>query len=485
MDKRNRLPSPLWIAIGVCCIAFVGDSVYRAAAFPMTHDESLSYAIYGWDHSWAATANNHVLNTQLMRLCARLFGSSELAVRLPNIVAQFFYLGAVLTLLSRVHRALLVPAFAILTLNLFQFDYFAMARGYGLEFACLAVSLAFFVRAVDGKEDGTPSLTWFGCSLIAGAGATLANFSAFYVYVALCVVSAWLMVTDETHVRPRRGGWIPVVSILGSAGLWFLAIVFRASQMQQDHMFYEGGSRGFFSDTVVTLVQGSFFAPSPDEGAVRGVALAAVIGVGLFAALAAWSAWRMRRIATVPVLLGAMLLVAILLPVAQHALTGFLLPIGRQAIYYVPLTWLMVIFAADAGMASLGRSRSANATPLWIVAIAVTWLFAAAFSPLRCYSCYTDRHIKEVLATLDADRQKAFPGEQIALRNTWELEPLINFYRVTRGLVWLEPANRDPVEVRNNQYIYGVARDLTPIETVPHVVIASFSDSGTALWRVR
>jgi hypothetical protein len=124
-------------------------------------------------------------------------------------------------------------------------------------------------------------------------------------------------------------------------------------------------------------------------------------------------------------------------------------------------------------------------TLVWVLAIAAAWLFVAAFSPLRCYSCWTDVHIKEVLETLDADRRVAFPTEHITLANTWELEPLLNFYRVTHRLDWLERATRDPVGVRKNQYIYAVTRDLTPLQAVPHTVLASFPDSGTALWRLK
>src|SRR3954464_1912703 len=162
---RNRLEAFFWGGPGVCSVAFVGESIYRAAAFPITHDEALSFAIYGWDHSWSTTPNNHLLNTQLMRACWKLFGSSELSLRLPNVAAHVVYLGAILLLLSRVRRSLVIPGFALLTLYLFQFDYFAMARGYGLELAGIDSSLFFFVRAVDANARGTASLPWFGLAL--------------------------------------------------------------------------------------------------------------------------------------------------------------------------------------------------------------------------------------------------------------------------------------------------------------------------------
>jgi hypothetical protein len=320
---------------------------------------------------------------------------------------------------------------------------------------------------------------------MAGAGATLANLSALYFYAPLGAVSAWLMMTDESHARPRREGWLPVAAILGAGGLCALVVIARGLRMQQERMLYVGGASGFFNDTIVTLVQGSFFAPPYDDHVVRTTAVALVIVVGLSAALAIWIAWRARRGVTVPVLLGTMLAIAVLLPIAQHALTGLLLPIGRWGLYYVPLAWVMVIFAADAGMTSLGRWRLANVIALWVVATAVAGLVGVAFSPVQSYEGFTDTHIKEVLATLDADRQTAFPTERIVVADSWELEPVLNFYRVTRRLAWLTPLTRDPVEVGNNHYIYGIARDLAPLKAVPHVELASFPDSGTALWRVR
>ena len=477
----------LWAGIGLCCVVLVGESVYRAAAFPITHDEALSFAIYSWDHSWADTPANHLLNTQLMRVCARLFGTSELAIRLPNVVAHAVYLGAVVLLLSRMRRVFVVPAFALWTLNLFQFDYFAMARGYGLELAAIAASLWCFVRAVDGKAAGTASLPWFGGALMAGAAAILSNLTAFYFYTALCAVCGWLMVTDKSHLRLRRDGWLPVIVIFGAAGLCALVVINRAFRLQQAHMLYGGGADGFFSDTVVSLVAGSFFAPPYNNDIVRAAAVVMIAVLVLFAALAVWTAWRARRFATVTMLLGTMLAIAILVPMTQHALTGSLLPVGRWALYYMPLAWAMVIFAADAGMASRHAAgwRLANVISLWAVAAAVAGLVGVAFNPVRSYGGFTDTHVKEVLATLDSDRQIVFPGERIAVGNNWELEPILNFYRVTRHLGWLAPATRHPLEAGNNHYLYGFARDLAALHDVPHAELASFPDSGTALWRIR
>src|SRR4030088_2311217 len=103
----------LWIAVGACAVALVCTSAYRAAVLPMSHDESVSYAIFNGEGYWASTANNHLLNTYLMRLCARVFGSSEFPLRLPNVTAQIFYLVAIVSVLSRVRRALVLPGFLL------------------------------------------------------------------------------------------------------------------------------------------------------------------------------------------------------------------------------------------------------------------------------------------------------------------------------------------------------------------------------------
>jgi hypothetical protein len=128
-------------------------NVYRAATQSLVHDEAFTWQAYlsgpvseiftRWD------ANLHFLSTLLMRVSTRLFGFSELALRLPSVLADAWYFVSVYRL-AQERRLLLGVALA--ALNPLVLDFLVAARGYGLALACLMYGLlccerSRFVRA--------------------------------------------------------------------------------------------------------------------------------------------------------------------------------------------------------------------------------------------------------------------------------------------------------------------------------------------------
>ena len=69
---------------------------WRAAHQSITHDEAFSYFrfIYGpWSSLWSRyDAANHVLYSFLAKVSVTIFGLSEGALRLPAVVAGFFFM---------------------------------------------------------------------------------------------------------------------------------------------------------------------------------------------------------------------------------------------------------------------------------------------------------------------------------------------------------------------------------------------------------
>jgi hypothetical protein len=178
----HRFTGALLLLAGIGLLA---SSIYRAATGPFTIDESLSFAIFSWDPSWGAKANNHLLNTWLMQWCSRLFGNSELALRLPNVLAHGVYLGCALALVRRVRSAgLQIVGFVLLNLNLFLLDFFSLARGYGLALAFELLSLYWVVRGF--TEEPRWNLGKYPyLSISAASLAVLANFSFLDYYLPL------------------------------------------------------------------------------------------------------------------------------------------------------------------------------------------------------------------------------------------------------------------------------------------------------------
>jgi hypothetical protein len=127
-----------------------GQSSYRAATQSITHDEACTYNwfvvrpanLFNYD------TNNHVLFTYTAMATVAVLGPSELALRLPTVVAAAGFALAVLLLLRRALPAagwFELAALATLS-NPLVLDYLTAARGYGLALALLFSALAAGVR---------------------------------------------------------------------------------------------------------------------------------------------------------------------------------------------------------------------------------------------------------------------------------------------------------------------------------------------------
>ncbi len=242
-----------WALLLAGAAALLAASAYRAATFPFTHDESLSFAIFNWDLGQGATANNHLLNTLLMQGCARLFGHSEFALRLPNVLAHVMFLLCTLALLRRCRSVVLrLAGFVILNLNLLALDFFCLARGYGLALAFQMASLLLLVRAFERQRTFRTDV---GLAVLAGSLAVLANFAFLNYYLPLLLAGGWLLLTDASHRRFRRDGLPAAAALLGASGVFVAAVLFRMIQLQRHGELYFGGTTSFFQDTVIGLVR--------------------------------------------------------------------------------------------------------------------------------------------------------------------------------------------------------------------------------------
>ena len=113
-----------------CSLLLFGYSSYRACHLSFTHDESLSYMIVAFNADWYFTANNHPLNTRLMRWCLHWLGDREWALRLPNVASHALYLTfGILLLMELKDTTLMLVGFVLLNLNTtLMVRYFSLLR---------------------------------------------------------------------------------------------------------------------------------------------------------------------------------------------------------------------------------------------------------------------------------------------------------------------------------------------------------------------
>src|ERR1039457_5614163 len=95
-------------------------------------------------------ANNHVLNTLLVRISTARFHLTELSLRLPSLLAGVLYLWVVFRMARRLFGD--GPAFlavvGLLTLNPIVVDALSEARGYGMALASWMLALELILELV-------------------------------------------------------------------------------------------------------------------------------------------------------------------------------------------------------------------------------------------------------------------------------------------------------------------------------------------------
>ena len=137
-------------AYGILAISLFIYVAIKAYLAGFTHDESITYMIATGDLGWPKTANNHLLNTELILLTTQLFGYAEWVLRLPNVLIFPLFLFFLYKICFRYTQNALpiVLAVPIFLFNPFVIQYFGMARGYGLALTLALMSMYYLFRSL-------------------------------------------------------------------------------------------------------------------------------------------------------------------------------------------------------------------------------------------------------------------------------------------------------------------------------------------------
>lgn len=234
--------------------------VLRAFFLSFTHDEAFSFLNYVITRPEKMMlvdyTNNHILNSIAMRWCYHWFGSSEFSLRLPNVIAGLIYLVYCRAFVMRlkINDWWRLASFACLTLNLAYFEFFSLARGYGISMGMLAGSLYYTWRGFETRRF-LPFATLSIAFLFAAAYAnyTLAN----YVGLTLLFYVSWLAVELIQRFRQKSFSLKFICGVLFTGGITFFAfqdflrIMLKLKALNN---FSFGGNKGFLQDTVASVL---------------------------------------------------------------------------------------------------------------------------------------------------------------------------------------------------------------------------------------
>ena len=474
----------MWLAVGAIGVYVV----LRAWKLGFTHDESLSYGIVWGDSGFASSANNHWLNTWLMGVSGRVFGHSELALRLPNVAAYALYgVCCGLLLVELRHAGARLAGFTILFANPFLLEFFSLARGYGLSLGFTAAALAAFLVGRRRRPSPWEDVARLAVIAVAGGLAAYANATALILVLALVGAQVSEMVVRAAARRPRRAG--PVIAgaaVAMAAGVGLLPVVRRGFDLEKRGELYYGGQDGFVADTVGSLLTSAAYRPL--EAAPPWWLLGAKVAViGVAVAAGAWATLRvlsrhdrhwgnLQRAALV-------LAAVVAAPLLQHHWRGTLYPIERTALLYVVAFAVLVAFAIE----ELARVRPglpvkvSLAVPTGAVSL-LAILNLAANANLHqtltwAYDASSHRAVAELVAI---ERRQGPPPQRWKLVTGFPRNEAFNYYRARLQLHWLEPVTREPTTTEGADFYYVGKQD---IATLPGgtTLIRTFSEAGTQL----
>ncbi|MES2761663.1 MAG: hypothetical protein V4677_05630 [Bacteroidota bacterium] len=438
LHKKNYLQL---LCVCLCGFGLAWHIIHKAFTVSFTHDEAYTYTHYLHQGFMDIVSyktpytNNHILNTVLMKYSEVFFGSSEIALRLPNILAFIVYsLFAVLLLYTHC-RKFLLPCYLLLTLNPYLLDFFALARGYGLSIAFLMMSVYYLSRFYISRK--TIHLILFNAGAFL---AVMSNFSLLNYYVAVLIIHNLL----EFYIHKKsyhffQTNKINIVAVIIS-GMVLYEPLRRISKM---NLLDFGGKNGFLEDTVGTAIYSLFYeAHVPDlyMGILKSTILLVVIFTsGLIIFKLAQKDNLFFRSNTILTLCNLVLLAIAGITILQHLLMGNDYYVHRFALFFYPLFMLNFIF-----LICFVSQKVSLKIPLLSCYLIVSLLIYNLYinhNLIYFKDWKQDRPIKNIMQVLVSEHEKQ-PDKQIRLGINWLFEPVTNFYRYTWDLKWMNPTHR-------------------------------------------
>jgi hypothetical protein len=262
------------------------------------------------------TANTHWLNSIFLFFEQLLIGEQEWMLRLHSVLAAAAFAFVLVRIYKDVENGLLllIPV-SLLLFNAFLFDYFSLARGYGLSVLFEAMAIYYLY-----KQPHRCFNIYLFLSL-----ATFSNYSCIYFMLAYFMVDVFHFI--------RQGKWTSVLKkdfyiprwpfFLLSA--WALPNILFIKYVTND--LREGEHHGFFQDTIGKFLQRSY----PDISLNLSVLLASVCCLFL---LYFYLQKRIQLGRGLKILL-QVLFINFLLIEAGYFIFNIPFPYGRTAIFYM------------------------------------------------------------------------------------------------------------------------------------------------------
>lgn len=411
----------------------------RAYGLSFTHDESLSFTIIQGNNTWANTANNHLLNTVLMFFSETLFGHSELALRLPNVLAFVIYLiGCGLLLSASKNNWARLLGLSFLLLNPFLIEFFSLARGYGISLGCLLISIYFLIRNNYNYTSYTPLLKDFIYAILFAALAVYANLALINFLISVIIIFSLkffvFTLKNERNIRQILG----FLALLLLSAIPVLLGVKRLLLLKELEQLYFGSPD--FMAAIDSFVSASLYFTDDSTSFVPAISLLIILSLAIAPILILMKKAYDSNLAIITLLI--------------YTLTGgFFLeffifeakfPLERTGLFYIPIFGLFIyhLFLVLLATYSIKKQIYIPIISVLLICLAVNFFSGANFTYTKTWRY--DAHTKDMMEIISDKTQ--YNTDKASITNHWLFEPTINYYISTWNLK-LQPANREAINL--------------------------------------
>jgi hypothetical protein len=331
---KQKLPYTI-IAIIFFLYAFI-----RALQLGITYDEAytLSYLVpetYLQIITYHdVDANNHILNSILIKFLFSFTGKFLFVARIPNLMAfGLFLLFAYKICFEFLKNNIGLYVFFLLIANPFMLDFFGLARGYGLALGFQITSLYFIISFFNSKL-----LKHALIAIIAALLAVLCNFTMLNYFIVLIFVLNVGVFYFKLNVKKH----ILILYSIGATLILGLIIYGPISKLNAQGSFYYGGNSNFYTDTLLSLTKYFLYSMELTTIALIALPLFLLVLIGFLV----FSVIKNKIEMSSKIILVAILFLCVLSTIVQHYALGTLYLVDRTALLFYPLLILTLGFAA-------------------------------------------------------------------------------------------------------------------------------------------
>lgn len=435
------------IIVGVVALVL---AVIRAFAQSVVIDEAASYLDFvapSTPQYWTAAANNHVLNSLLMRLFTSWFGVSPFTVRIPALIGATIYVAFAFALVRSIMGAKIagVILFVAMVYNPFLSDFFVAARGYGMALGFLFGAIAFAVWAHASYPTTRGRNRFFLYYSLSSLCVGLSFCSSFsFGFAALSLTATLVTWGCFCPIMQNRIDLTELVLCGTTPALIVVySLVMRVLIRWPKGQIYVGATT--FRETLESVLQASVYepnrhlvaaawAPAIERAAEVTVLITLILvlchSVNLVVCGRKGPVSGEKWLPQFGAVIAATVVLTVAVHLGAHRLLALLLPKDRTALYFPALSTLFIGVVAAIDPPDMPRACRIGRASIHVLlcVLAIYFVFCTRLTYFREWQYQAD--VANVYAEL-VSLNKAMGVEDVPC--IWHYEAPLNFYRRLSG----------------------------------------------------